>query len=169
MPTTTYTPASPAFSQPPKDPNRLSEWITQFLVTLQATLLRIRRQINIPDTLQTRRVHSHNATDLVAGDAVLSGGWGDTPVPTAVFSGSDQRASLSFTSGSLGLTANPTITLTFSEGAWPVAPFALVLRNDNNSPTPALTWTTTTTTLVITFNGTPAASTAYAFEWHVWG
>jgi hypothetical protein len=169
MATASFTPATPVFPTPPKEPEKVTGWLSSFIVTLQATLLRLRREINRPDTIQTRRVHSHNAILLVTGDAVLSTSpsWGTTPSHTVA--GTDQRGTVVATAGSGTPGASPTITLTFTEGEWPVAPFALVTRNDTNSPTGQPTWTTSTTALVITFNGTPTASTAYTFEFHVWG
>jgi hypothetical protein len=67
------------------------------------------------------------------------------------------------------MAANPTVTLTFHDGTWFAAPFAVVGRNDPNSPAGAPTWSITPTTLVITFHGTPVAGSSYTFAWMVIG
>lgn len=105
---------------------------------------------------------------LVAGDIALSAGWGATASVSAI-SGKDQRFRFTITSAGAGQAANPTATLTFKDGSWNVAPFAVVSRNGGNQPAVLPTWTTTTTTLVITFPGTPVAAETYTFEGVVLG
>jgi len=57
---------------------------------------------------------------LVPSDFTLSSGWGNTPSPTVtVTAGStDSMWTITFTTGSVNLSAAPTIMLTFRDGAW---------------------------------------------------
>jgi hypothetical protein len=73
------------------------------------------------------------------------------------------------TANGSGVAANPTVTLTFHDGTWFAAPYAVVGRNDGNAPSDAPTWTTTPTTLVIVFPTTPVAGTTYTFTWIIMG
>ena len=109
-----------------------------------------------------------DSTALVTGDFALSGGWGTT-ASVGSLSGTDQRAKFTVTSAGTGQGANPTITLTFTDGTWLAAPFALVSRNGGNQAAVLPTWTTTTSTLVITFPGTPVAAETYTLEFIVLG
>ena len=103
-------------------------------------------------------------TALIAGDFALSAGWGTTAsVGTIV--GNDQRCSFIVTSTGTGQAANPTITLTFTDGAWPVAPIAVACRTTGSQITVQPTVTSTsTTTLVLTFQGTPVAAETFGFS-----
>ncbi len=105
--------------------------------------------------------------DLVAGDWTASSGWGDGSSVVVPSDSRDCRGRVTVNCAGSGIAANPTLTLAFADGSWPNAPRGVVVRNDTNSPTPAITWTTTTTTLVVTFNGTPTTATAYTFDYMV--
>ena len=108
-------------------------------------------------------------TSLVAGDFSLSAGWGTTASVSAV-SGTDQRFRITVTSAGTGQGANPTITLTFKDGTWTTAPFAVAHRGGGSQPTVSLDVTSTTaTTLVATFNGTPVAAETYDINCIVMG
>lgn len=103
---------------------------------------------------------------LVAGDFALSAGWGATGAVTAA-GGTDSAGFLEITAAGAGLATNATITLTFADGRWPIAPLALLQRNDVAAPLGSatdITYTTTATTLVITFSGLPVAANVYRFE-----
>jgi hypothetical protein len=107
-------------------------------------------------------------TGLVAGDFALSAGFGTT-ASVAVASGSkDVRGAITVTSAGVGQAANPTITLTFKDGAFPAAPFAVVARAGGSQRTvPVEVTTVSTTQLVATFLGTPVAAETYTLSWTV--
>ncbi len=108
---------------------------------------------------------------LVAGDFVLSAGWGTTATIGGLVTGAgshDARGSFLVTSSGTGQGANPTVTFTFKDGAWGTAPFAIVVRSGGDQLSVVSTWTTTTTTLVLTFNGTPVAAETYTFSYRIW-
>jgi hypothetical protein len=109
------------------------------------------------------RLRLTTGTALVAGDFALSSGFGST-ASVGTISGNDTHARFTVTSAGTGQGANPTVTLTFSDGAMASAPFAIVSRNGGDQADVLPTWTTTTTTLVITFPGTPVAAETYTFE-----
>jgi hypothetical protein len=115
-----------------------------------------------------RRVRATIGTALVAGDIALSAGWGSTASVSAI-SGTDQRFRFTVTSAGTGQAANPTATLTFKDGTWTTAPYAVCSRNGGNQPAVLPTWTTTATTLVLTFPGTPVAAETYKEECVVMG
>ena len=100
------------------------------------------------------------ATPLASGDFALSGGWGGSPAIGSI-TGTDQGFTATVTAGS-SPAANPTVTLTFHDGAWPNAPIFTCSSATGGSGTPQL-WlvSTTTTALTATYNGTPSASATY--------
>jgi hypothetical protein len=67
-------------------------------------------------------------TALVAGDFALSAGWGSTASVSAI-TGTDSRFLIEVTSAGTGQAVNPTITLTYADGAWPSAPFPQITDN----------------------------------------
>jgi hypothetical protein len=114
------------------------------------------------------RLQANYGTGLASSDFSLSG-WGSS-ASVSVYPGSnDQRGEIAVTAAGSGMAANPTVTLTFHDGTWFAAPFAVVGRNDANAPAGTPTWRTTATTLVITFQGTPVAGSYYTFTWMVIG
>jgi hypothetical protein len=114
------------------------------------------------------RISGSQGAALVAGDFVLSAGFGTT-ASIGTITGTDTASRFTVTSAGTGQGANPTITLTFKNGAWTTAPFAIVARAGGSQLTVVATWTVTTTTLVITFNGTPVAGETYTFSTFVMG
>lgn len=121
--------------------------------------------LRVPST--SLRLHG-GGTLLVAGDIALSAGWGSTASVSSI-AGTDQRTRFTITSAGSGQGANPTATLTFTDGTWTTAPFAVVSRNGGDQASVLPTWTTTATTLVITFPGTPSAGQTFSFEALVMG
>ena len=134
---------------------------------LQGSAMELTRNAN-HEQVENRRTRDalDLGTGLVTGDFSLSAGWGTTAsVDVAV--GTDSWGAVEVTANGTGIAADPTITLTFTDGAWSEAPIAMLQRNDNQTPNPNnsfLTYTTTTTTLVITFRGTPSAGQTYRIE-----
>lgn len=117
-----------------------------------------------------RRPVANAGTNLVAGDLALSAGWGASATISNIVSGSkDTRGEFTVTSAGAGQAANPTITLTFKDGAYGAPPFAIVARNGGSQPTVVNTWIGLSATLTITFVGTPVAAQTYTFAFHVIG
>jgi hypothetical protein len=114
------------------------------------------------------RLWANYGDELAPSDFSLLG-WGSSATVSIYPRSTDQRGQIAVTANGSGVGANPTITLTFHNGPWFTAPFAVVGRNDPNAPGRAPTWRTTPTTLVITFQGTPVAGSVYRFAWMVIG
>ena len=122
-----------------------------------------------------RRLTAGLGTTLVAGDIaiVTTGAWGDTANATVgSVTGKDQWFQWTITAGGANTGANPTIVITFTDGAWTVAaPIVTCNRQDFNAPaTVTVTVTSVTTTVItLTFDGTPTATNTYKFSCHVGG
>jgi len=117
----------------------------------------------VGDTLNVDRLRAAQGTALVAGDFALSAGFGTTATVTSV-TGTDQRFGFTVNSSGTGQGADPTIILTFTDGAWTAAPFVVTGRTGGDQLAVALTVTTSTTTATITFRGTPIAAQTYGIE-----
>lgn len=136
-------------------------------VTTQSTAVTLSNDLTVRDYIG-RRLVPNTGTDLVAGDFTLSAGWGATRSISNILAGSkDVRGEFTVTSAGAGQAANPTIILTFKNGAFPSSPFAIVARNGGSQPTVINTWVCLATTLTITFVGTPVAAQTYTFTYHV--
>lgn len=150
----------------PRKTDDLLSWAKRLTAVLAREMQRTRTNLETQPIVMTRRLHSTLGRSLGTGDFAWSAGWGAVTAKTAF--GNDQRGEIDFTSGTVG--AGPyTVTLTFKDGAWPIASFALVVRNDVSNPVGGITWATTTTTLVITFNTAPVNATAYKVAFSVLG
>jgi hypothetical protein len=114
------------------------------------------------------RLWANYGNGLAPSDFSLSG-WGSSATVSIYPGSTDQRGQIAVTAKGSGMAANPTLTLTFHDGPWFAAPFAVVGRNDPNAPARAPTWRTTPKTLAITFQGTPVAGSVYKFTWMVIG
>ena len=116
-----------------------------------------------------RRFDAHQGTTLVTTDYVLSAGWGTTPTFAAV-RGTDNGATFTIVAKAT-VGANPTVTLTFKNGAWVNgAPIVVCGRTDVTAATGApaaavanefVPTTVSTTQIIFTFNGTPVANSTY--------
>lgn len=125
--------------------------------------------VHVGGNVRSVRIMTIDGILLVAADFALSAGWGlAASVAVGAFS-TDQRGMITVTSAGVGQGVNPTITLTFKDGAWPLAPFALSKMEGGTGAITNTTETTTTTTLVITFLGTPVATLTYTFDWIIMG
>ena len=113
------------------------------------------------------RLRAMGGTALVAGDFALSSKWGSA-ASVASISGTDSRCTFTVASAGTGQATGATVALTFKDGAWATAPFAMVVRNGGHQAVqPA--WTTTATRLVITFPDVPVAGQTYTFSTLVMG
>jgi len=107
-------------------------------------------------------------TTLVAGDFALSAGWGNTAAVSAV-SGNDQSFTLTVTANGTGIVANPTVTLTFKDGAWAAAPGGLAKMTGGTGAVADVTGVPGTTTWIMTFNDLPIAADTYIISGMVMG
>lgn len=107
-------------------------------------------------------------TALVAGDFALSSGFGATASVGSI-TATDVGGVFTVTAAGAGLAANPTVTLTFKDGAWPATPkMPLVCRAGGSQRTvPVEVVSISTTTLVIAFLGTPVAAETYSIRFIV--
>lgn len=121
---------------------------------------------------QTKRLNIHGATALVAGDIVLSSGWGTSPTLT-ISRGVDQAAAITITAKAT-VAANPTVTLTFHDGTFTQIPIVIPARTDvaatAGAPTATVSneWVVTSisaTVVTFTFLGTPVANSVYGLSW----
>jgi len=105
---------------------------------------------------------------LVAGDFALHANWGSGAAVSAV-TGTDLGWQITVTAaGTPG--SNPTITLTFKDGTWTLAPICSTKQVGGTGVlTNAVTEVPTATTNVITWNGTPVAASTYIFASIVMG
>lgn len=99
-----------------------------------------------------------------SGQYALSAGWGSTASVSIRSGCQDQRFEFTVTSAGTGQSANPTVTITFSDGGFIVSPFALVTRNGGAQPTVHPTNVPASSTLTITFPTTPVAGETYTFS-----
>jgi len=114
--------------------------------------------------LHSRRIRADAGTSLVSGDFALSAGWGASGA-IGTLTGTDNRFRATITANGAGPAANPTIVLTFKDGTWTTAPFAVVSRGGGSQPTVQFEVTTVTATaLTLTFQGTPVGAETYIFS-----
>jgi hypothetical protein len=101
---------------------------------------------------------------LTAANFALSAGFGTTASIGSI-TGTDQAFQATITVAGTGQAANPTVTLTFHDGAWAAAPIYVVSRGGGSQPTVQFSVTSVTATaLTLTFNGTPVAADTYTFS-----
>lgn len=107
-------------------------------------------------------------TALAATDVALSAGWGSTA--TAAVRGTDSAGTITITSAGTGQSLSPTIILTFHDGAWVAAPVTVANWNTGSTGLGANVYVAdTTTTMVLTYAGTPVASSTYEFSFQTRG
>lgn len=134
---------------------------TTSTIAATSTITTLGGLIDTSAATRVKRTYSTQGTPLVNGDGVLSGGWGTSPSLTVA--GYDPAFAVVVTSGSGSPTANPTVTVTFKDGAWADGnPVCQVSRGDASLPVAGY-WidASTTTQVVLSFIGTPATSTSY--------
>jgi hypothetical protein len=113
-------------------------------------------------TTPFNRLRANQGSALVSGDWSLGGNWGTSPSLSSIM-GTDSGGAVTVNSGTGSPGANPTLSLVFHDGAWATAPIVVFSAG---GPV-GLVWNITsrsTTGFTVTFSGTPAASTAYGFN-----
>jgi hypothetical protein len=125
--------------------------------------------------LGTRKKHNlgrytGGGSSHVAGDYVLSAGWGDTAIVASV-TAHDTGGRVNILCQGAGIGANPTIVLTFKDGAWSPNPIQACSRGDVVAPSTGY-WVRTgasTTTFTWVFVGTPISGNQYSLDFIVTG
>lgn len=117
----------------------------------------------------TRRREKYQTAYSASSPAqvALNANWGTTASVGSV-SAYDSHGDLRVSSAGTGQAANATITITFADGAWPVAPTAHVQQRGGTS-LGAITWTCSTSALTITVPNAPVAGQNYDFCWSLIG
>lgn len=113
-----------------------------------------------------RRIHS-SGTTVPATSVALSGFGANATVAVA---GTDMAGTVTVTTNVADTaSASPTATLTFADGTFAAAPYAVAsFDSTSTGPIQSVLTHTTATTLVLTYNGTPTATAAktYLFSYH---
>lgn len=122
------------------------------------------------ERINTPRIRFVDADAHTAGDYALSSEWGNTAFVT-IEAATDSSGIIDVESGGTGIAANPTIVLTFADGAFPTPPKGQVSRGDISTPETAV-WRVTnqsTTTMTFTFLGTPSSGRTYRLIFNCFG
>lgn len=155
---------------PPSKPEDLIPWAESLISILGTDLDAIRESLEIQGTPVSSRLLPQAGAELDAtGADIVLAGFGATGSVALAVGSTDARGRFTVTAAGAA-PANPaTATLTFRDGAWPQAPFAIVAMNGGTGVQAAPTWVLTTTTLVITYPALPVAGQTYTFEYLVLG
>lgn len=113
------------------------------------------------------RVDGSLGTALAAGNVAIGAGWGTTATAAITTGSNDQRGQIVVTSSGTGQAqATATVVITFADGAWASAPWAIVTTtNDNSIDTGHVTWSSTTTALTLTFSLLPVDTKIYKISY----
>lgn len=103
-----------------------------------------------------------NGTALVSGDFVLTG-WGTGATITAI-AGCDMAHTFTITSGTAPISINPTVQLTFHDGAWPNTPVILAQLVGGSGQGLPNSIAAGTTSYTLTFGGFPTAAKTYIYN-----
>jgi len=118
--------------------------------------------------IQVRRLRANQGTTLVPGDITLGSGWGTGPSAPAP-AGTDTAGTVVITTGTTP-SGDADFTLTFTDGAYSVAPVVVVTRSNgtiNGAIGVPVNMVLSTTFVKVTVVGPLAASTSYRWNWHV--
>lgn len=99
------------------------------------------------------------------GSEVALTGWGGSA--TAAATGNDQRMRITVTTAAADIaTSQPTVEITFKDGNWTTAPYAVVCAGGTSSTLVNTQWAVsavTATTLTVRFEGTPTLTSAFTY------
>lgn len=129
----------------------------------------ITADVTVHGDVHQDRIYADDDTALTTTDYAISAGWGGTATKGITSGSRDTRGTLTVTANGSGLGTNPTITITFKDGAYAAAPFAIVVQSGGTGTKEIPTYTTTSTTLTITRATTPVAGSTYIYSWQVIG
>lgn len=118
---------------------------------------------------QQQRVTLNQGTAYSGADAaiVLGAGWGTGAAVSAAV-GTDQNLQFTVTAGTTP-SANPTLVITFKDGAWTNAPLAIAVQNGGTGNFAVVQASTNTTTNTLTWRGTPVNASTYVITVFLWG
>jgi hypothetical protein len=126
--------------------------------------------VDATNHFDVQRYKATQGTSLVLGDFALSAGFGTTASVAVTSNSKDTRGEITITSAGTGQGANPTVTLTFKDGTFGTAGFAVVSRSGGSQLTvPVSVSSISATQLVIKFLGTPVDTETYKISWIVMG
>jgi hypothetical protein len=118
--------------------------------------------------IKGRRIYGDRGTALVVGDFSLSSGWGDTATVSLNDPGNefDTRCMVAVTANGSGIGTNPTLTVTWKNGAFSDKPRVVAMRTNSTAPSTAF-WVSnpSATQGVFDFIGTPVAGSVYGLVW----
>jgi len=120
--------------------------------------------MQLDNDLLVRRLRQ-TGTALVAGDFATSAGWGSTASVAVTSNSRDNMGRVTVTPNGASIAANPTLTLTFTDGAWPNGSFCIASNDFGTGVRAFVEVTTTTTTMVVTYVGTPVAGNTQTISW----
>ena len=123
------------------------------------------------ETADFKRLAASVGTAIVAADYAAHANWGTTPTIAPLAGSTDTRGSVTVTAQAT-TGANPTLTLTFKDGAYAAAPLVVACKGGTAAAAPTTTFwiaSSTTTTAVFTLIGTPTAGNDYVLNYAVLG
>jgi hypothetical protein len=141
-----------------------------FTIGVPTVATRLRVNAAVASGNDLARLRFDFGSNLVVGDfGTLDANWGNTA--SIAVNGQDGNGVAIVTANGAGIGANPKLTLTFHDGAWPTAPLTTVTRCDGNAPTTAYWYnnSNSTTTMQITFLGTPVGGSSYCATFQNFG
>jgi hypothetical protein len=110
------------------------------------------------------RLKATQGSALVNGDFSISAGWGSTASITTLV-GTDSMFAIIITTGGTGISANPTLTITYHDGTWTNSPLVLPTRGDSVTIAAGTgMWTVQAnnpTATTYQFNATPNSGASY--------
>jgi hypothetical protein len=121
--------------------------------------------------LSGKRFNADQGSALVAGDFALSSGWGASAIKSGV-TGTDMSGKIDIQAN--GTTSgNPTVILSFHDGAFAKTPNCVVSRGDGNTPATGF-WiinnaSSSTTVLQMQFVATPTSGNVYTVNFSCMG
>lgn len=123
------------------------------------------------DQTKFNRISGRLGTALVAGNfAALHANWGGTATMAISAGSTDMSGEITVTASASTPGANPTVVLTFADGAFDIAPKVLCHRTGGTGQRGVqFEAVATTTTLTLTFIGTPVAAETHKVTWLVVG
>lgn len=113
------------------------------------------------------RIGGRLGTPLAAGNfAALHANWGGTATLAITAGSTDMSGEITVTASATTPGANPTVVLTFADGAFDAAPKVVCSRTGGTGQRGVqFEAVATTTTLTLTFPGTPVAGETHKVTW----
>jgi hypothetical protein len=129
----------------------------------------ITADITVHGDIHQDRIYADDDTAMSSTDFALSAGWGSTSTVSPISGSRDTRGALTVTTSGTGFAGGATITITFRDGAYAAAPFAIVVQAGGSGTREIPFYTITSTTLTIFRASAPAGGQTYIYSWQVIG